>query len=317
MFKKPLFLTAITAAAVVGWYFTHRGASPTVPVAPATPPSPPSVAATPAVPAAKPPLPLPKRPPGTDLVLELQAALGSADPVTAIRPVLEKLRALTPELRASVLHRLGAMLASAPSAVSHAVLREVTTTDFAEGQLLGNALVSQLTKIDSTQAAAWVAELDPSIHSRQFYQTIGRDWTEQDKSAAMAWINTIQHNMHNQAAAVEGLADVWGSQNLPELLAWGNKIEDAYVRGAALLKGAKILALTDPAAAAKLSLSFTDPISQRQGLESAITAWVSQNPDPTPVRNFVDQIQDPAVKSEAQIALAGTLARSNPPPSGR
>jgi hypothetical protein len=177
---------------------------------------------------------------------------------------------------------------------------------------VGNLVAAELLKTDPEAAAEWVETLDPFIHARQFYQTIGHDWADKNKDAAMAWINTLQANMHNQAAAVEGLAESLGTNDLPALIRWAEQIDDSYVRGAALLKAAKIQSLTDPAGAAKLSLGFTDPLSRRQGIQSSLTAWTNQVQDQSEPQIFVSHIQNTDVKTEAQIAYFTALGAKDP-----
>jgi hypothetical protein len=304
--KKPILALIAIALAIAAYFSLDRRLTPIVNTDPVV---------TPAVATTEPPAHiaaamLPAAAPTRDIVAEIKAALKSPDPLASILPLVKSLLALSPKERAAQWARLGPMLTNLSPELSRAVHQAVHDADPTDGQMLGNALLLHLCKIDPAKAAAWVAGLDFNTPARQFHQTIGRQWAERDQSAAMAWINTLQENMHTQAAAVEGLADVWSTKNIDEFLGWANKIEDDYVRGAALLKGAKTLALTDAPAAAKLSLSFTDPISQGQGIRAAITAWVPT--DATSARNFIDTIPASQVKTEAQLSYFDAMVRKDP-----
>lgn len=252
-------------------------------------------------------------PEATVVLGQLKAALDSPKMVEEVIQILSATRsALSPMDRSLLLTEFAPLLAQAPKQLSQDLIKSLQVDQFADAQVLGNIVTGELLKSDPAAAAAWVETLDPFVHARQFYQTIGRDWAEQNKDAAVAWINTLQSNMHNQAAAVEGLAESMGTRDLPELIQWANQIEDSYVRGAALLKAAKILSMTDPAGAAKLSLAFTDPLSRRQGIESSLNAWVHQAKNQSEPQNFLSSIQDSNVKSEAQYAYISALGVKDP-----
>jgi hypothetical protein len=207
---------------------------------------------------------------------------------------------LTPLDRSLLFTKLAPLLAKAPKEISQGLIKALQTDQFADSQTVGNLVAAELLKTDPEAAAEWVETLDPFIHARQFYQTIGHDWADKNKDAAMAWINTLQANMHNQAAAVEGLAESLGTNDLPALIRWAEQIDDSYVRGAALLK------------AAKLSLGFTDPLSRRQGIQSSLTAWTNQVQDQSEPQIFVSHIQNTDVKTEAQIAYFTALGAKDP-----
>lgn len=275
-------------------------------VHPVIPPKP-AIADTPA------PSPYSLGPEASALLVRLKSAMVEPKAVQRVLDILSASRTtLSPLDRSLLLTEFAPILARAPKTISQELVKALQTEQFADSQLLGNLVSGELLKSNPAEAAAWVETLDPFVHARQFYQTIGHDWAEKNKDEAMAWINTIQVNMHNQAAAVEGLAESMGTKDFPELVRWANQIDDSYVRGAALLKAAKILSLTDPAGAAKLSLGFTDPLSRRQGIESSLNAWAHQAESQSEPQNFLSTLEDTDVKTEAQYAYIMALGAKDP-----
>ncbi len=269
-------------------------------------------AATAASPAAEPAAPAGPPPTAEELLQKFTAALGGPNPVPSLLALLASARtALSPRDHSLLFTKLGALLAAGDPKVSAELIKALQQQNFSDSQTLGTLVVSGMIRRGPESAAAWLKTLDASVHARQFYQTLGRDWAVRNMDGARGWINTLQENMHNQAAAVEGLADPWAEQDLKGLLEWAGKIEDTHVRGAALLKAVKQLTVTDPPAAAKLGLTFPDTLTRRQALESALTTWIRQSPDPAPARDFVEQIPDPATRDEARLSFTEALGQKN------
>ena len=327
--RKFLPLSFLAAAAIggVAWYFNTQHptqqpapaeapkkevATQTVskPVTPVTPDNPPVVST---VKKAKPDLEPDGSEPSDPFALnkvvsgaldEFKEAL-KAKGNEALLALIEKTQqSLVGMDRGRFITEASKLLAETDPARAAALLKQMK--DPRDQQLFGNMVATALCAKDPQLAAQWAGTLDPGLPARALYSTIGREWAAKDIRAVTGWINGLNNENQTilQSAAIEGIMFQQADKDFAKSVEYAKNISDEYLRNAALVQAAKVLAVKDPAASAQFAMTLPVGMPQRQATVYAITQWTAQ--DAPAAAGFAQQINDPIVKGEALLATAKT-----------
>lgn len=170
------------------------------------------------------------------------------------------------------------------------------------------ALMRQEISKDPTSYKDIVAALDSGKLKNKLTEQLGKHWALNDPQAALAWMK--QQDQTDQHATLNGIIDGWTqNDNGKEALDYLMKNRDQEKHNKTFLIAAINLAYKQP----DLLLSnFNDLTTDEQKLSAGHLVTSLRTNSPEKVQEWVEGIQEPAVKNVALTRLSGQIRRSDP-----
>lgn len=170
--------------------------------------------------------------------------------------------------------------------------------------------LERLARLDPAQAVAQLAEFNDPATRGLALGAIGSGWGDADPISAARWLEGLDTE-DEQVAAALGLIPVWAGRRAEEALDWSlGRTQDSNLRELSLLEVADVWASAVPELAMARFLALPSEAGTERGLHAISTQWALDSPDHA-IRYFA--ALDPAGRRDEFLEAAlVSLTNENP-----
>jgi len=114
-----------------------------------------------------------------------------------------------------------------------------------------------------------------------------------------------------QNVAIDGVLATWVNQDPSQAITWVEQLPDGDAKRRAIISVASEAVRTDPQSAVRMAGGLPESAERDEILNRAMAEWVHSAP--SDVQTWVQQVEDPSLRSRLMAVVATTLAESDAP----